>query len=72
MDNILFYTGLTVSVAASVALLCFSIKQSRTKAQIKHFPLRYEEWQARYRARRWYYLIAQIAGIIIAIAGLNI
>lgn len=34
MDNILFYTGLTVSMAASIALLCFSIKQSRTKAQI--------------------------------------
>ena len=31
-----------------------------------------EEWKTQYRTKRWYFFIAQMTGIIIAIIGLNI
>lgn len=72
MKDILFYTGMVIVLAATIALLVFAVKQNALRRQVKDIPLRYEEWRANYRTRRWYYCIAQIAGIVIAIIGLMV
>lgn len=71
MTDILFYFGLALFAISSIALCFWRIKQYQLRDQIKDIPKRYEEWKARYAVRRWYFYIAQAAGIIIAIIGLN-
>lgn len=72
MGDTLFYIGLIVTGLATFALLIFRIKQAHQREQIKNIPLRLEEWKTQFRTKRWYFFIAQMAGLIIAIIGLNI
>lgn len=68
----MFYTGLIIAGIATIALLFFRIRQSHKREEVKNMPLRLEEWKTQFRTKRWYFFIAQISGIIIAIIGLNL
>lgn len=72
MGDKLFYTGLIIAGIATIALLFFRIRQSHKREEVKNMPLRLEEWKTQFRTKRWYFFIAQISGIIIAIIGLNL
>ncbi len=71
MTDFLFYFGLGLFAVSSIALCFWRIRQYHVRDRIKDIPQRYDEWKASYTVRRWYFYIAQAAGIVIAIIGLN-
>lgn len=72
MNEILVYGGLVIALGATVVLMFFGIRQWHMRQDAKVTPLKYQEWLAQYKIKRFYILAAQIAGIIIGIIGLSI
>ena len=72
MQEILIYVGLIIALGATVVLIFFGIKQWHMRQEAKITPLKYQEWLAQYKTKRFYILAAQILGIIIGIIGLSL
>lgn len=72
MSDFVFYLGLAVAIAASVWLAVFAIRQYPKQKAVQDVPMRYDEWKAQYHTKRWYIMLTQLAGVIIAIIGLNL
>ncbi len=72
MQEILIYVGLIIALGATVVLMFFGIKQWHMRQEAKITPLKYQEWLAQYKTKRFYILAAQILGIIIGIIGLSL
>lgn len=70
MNDTLFYIGLIIMGLATFGLLIFRIRQAHQREQIKNIPLRLEEWKTQFRTKRWYFFIAQMAGLIVALMSL--
>ena len=72
MQEILIYVGLIIALGATVVLMFLGIKQWHMRQEAKIRPLKYQEWLAQYKTKRFYILAAQILGIIIGIIGLSL
>ncbi|MDE7136444.1 MAG: hypothetical protein K2N91_07410 [Muribaculaceae bacterium] len=72
MSEILIIAGIVIAFGATIVRIVFSAKQIQKRNSVKNMPLRYKEWQAQYKTRRGYILIAQLIGIAISIVGLSI
>lgn len=72
MQEILIYVGLIIALGATVVLMFFGIKQWHMRQEAKITQLKYQEWLAQYKTKRFYILAAQILGIIIGIIGLSL
>ncbi len=72
MDGFMFYTGLAICFIAIIMQLRIGMWRYKKYHEVKGIPLKLDELKAEYRNRRWKILLLQIAGIIIAIIGLNI
>lgn len=72
MQEILIYSGLIIALGATVVLMVFGIKQWHMRQEAKVTPLKYQEWLAQYKTKRFNILAAQILGIIIGIIGLSL
>lgn len=72
MGEILITSGIVIALGATLVLLVFAIKQWHMRQRVKDIPIRYNEWLTQYKTKRGYILLAQLAGIIIAIIGLSV
>lgn len=72
MQEILIYGGLIIALGATVVLMVFGIKQWHMRQEAKVTPLKYQEWLAQYKTKKFYIVGAQILGIVIGIIGLTL
>lgn len=72
MDRILTYSGLVISVGAAIVLMVFAARQLRLRHEAQRTPMKYQEWLAQYKTKKFYIVAAEVFGIILAIIGLNL
>ena len=70
MSNIIFFAGLIITGLATIGLAVFAASQIRVRNEVKDIPIKFAEWKSQYRTRRFYFMLAQIGGLIIAFIGM--
>lgn len=70
MSEAIFITGLIISVLATIGFAVFAASQIRVRNEVKDIPMKFDEWKSQYRTKRFYFLLAQMGGLIIAFIGL--
>ncbi len=65
----LFYIGIIMVFLSFIPWLLLSSKMMRDKKEYEQLPLKMKEIEADYKRKRFYVMLFQLAGIIIAIIG---
>ena len=67
--SVLFYIGIIMVFLSFMPWLLLSSKMMRDKKEYEQLPLKMKEIEADYKRKRFYLMLFQLAGIIIAIIG---
>lgn len=68
--SVLFYIGIVLVFLSFIPWFYLNGKMLRDRKEYERMPLKLQEIQARYKRNRFYLMLFQLGGIIIAIIGL--